>query len=174
MGCRSGQSERVSGFCCGVSRWRWKRKVAGAKLSRRLLDRESGWSPRDRKAPEPSDAGCFSNPRARARPRALSRQKDRSRSLAQSRPGVARKRASASGKVKIPGFVTCSLAFSIPRAGILPPPAGRSPTILEDPAQLPSLSGQFRPGLKCARALRSGALEICISPWKGVYVSMIK
>src|SRR6516164_3209466 len=36
MGCRSGQSERVSGFCCGVSRWRWKRKAAGAKLSRRL------------------------------------------------------------------------------------------------------------------------------------------
>ena len=30
---------------------------------------------------------------------------------------VARKRASASGKVKIPGFVICSLAFSIPRAG---------------------------------------------------------
>jgi hypothetical protein len=30
---------------------------------------------------------------------------------------VARKRASASGKVKIPGFVICSVAFSIPRAG---------------------------------------------------------
>ena len=59
-------------------------------------------------------------------------------------------------------------------ASILPPPAGRSPTILEDPAQLPSLSGQFRAELRCARALRSGALEICITPWKGVYVSVIK
>jgi len=56
----------------------------------------------------------------------------------------------------------------------LPPPARRSPTILEDPAHLTSLSGQFRAELRCARALRSGALEICISPWKGVYVSMIK
>jgi len=54
------------------------------------------------------------------------------------------------------------------------PPAGRSPTILEDPTRLPSLSGQFRAELRCTRALRSGALEICISPWKGVYVSMIK
>ena len=27
---------------------------------------------------------------------------------------------------------------------------------------------------RCARALRSGALEICISPWKGLYISRIK
>ena len=47
-------------------------------------------------------------PRPAKRPIAIARHK--------SAP-VARKRASASGKVKIPALVICSLAFSIPRAG---------------------------------------------------------
>jgi hypothetical protein len=52
MGCRSGQSERVSRLSCGVSRDDGNTKVAGAKLSRRLLYPENlGWSLHGRKTP---------------------------------------------------------------------------------------------------------------------------